>query len=645
MAGQTIVKYGTVFFYNCLLLKFHQEPFMESSRTDNKGWKYTIVIKGYLHGWNGLLTKFHSVTTDFNGDLTRRYGQAVTSHTQVRWRLPPRQTFAIAMGCTTNMASGDTLLYAQPLSDVAETPSDLTSVRAGGQKGLSGLDVNDGPICTSLDIVHASADNIFEVHAAFEVHQVQCDDDGQAKLNTLGILSNRWATSDNYDHNMRTTRVHRGLLELATSQWSPHWFRSIVMPPLGNGFRRDQMNFQATEDGRKLAWTVVDQEIAISCPPPAKRWNIQHTEHTLNRDGIIGHGSCQVTLEGDSNVDKTELITLGLSVISNKLLGVKLGEAVAGINTRMGDITITDMTGDVNMIQVSATCQRGLKTIAGGTVVPYMAGFRKIIQQADLPVFVIGYGGYDPRQSEGGRPGQETLYKGPASLISIMRCYLQIPCDDGHATDDANNNETTDLNTEIDPPVRPNVEAIVVSSIDEADPSYYSLSNKTNTYTNYQCETIYKTKTMRAALPIAKKKPTSGGPDTSDSTAIVELAPPQARCTIRIVGERIGEWPEFPDPEWIGRLSFSQPQYGTAYSGPTYPQIEMKCLDSKLLGGTVDKTANQENLFRARFEATMALKRAPTAAELLKFGHNKWMNEPTIDGAVSNAVLTGSTFT
>ena len=645
MAGQTIVQFGTVYFYNCLLLKFRQEPFMEPSRTDNKGWKYSISIKGYLHGWSKMLEKYHSVVESTGRDVTKRQGDAVSAHTQVRWRLPPRQKFAIARGCESAITDGKMWIEAAPLYLVAPTPSSLNNVRPGGINGLGGLDINDGPICTSLDIVHAAADNIFEVHATFEVHLLQCDDLGNATSNVQGVLSNRWATSDNYDYNMRATRVHRGLLETATSEWSPHWFRSMVVPPLGNGFRREQMSFQATEDGRKLAWTVVDQEIAVSCPPPAKRWTIQHTEHTLNRDGIIGHGSCSVTLEGDSNVDKTELITLGLSVITSKLLGVKLGQPAAGINTRMGDITITDMTGDVNAVTVSATCQRGLKTV-DGIVVPYLAGFRKIILQADLPAFVIGYGGYDPRESEGGRTGQAPLYKGPAALTSLMRCYLQIPCDDDHNVNSDDGNYTADNNLEITPPDQPgpSFEAIVVTSLDEEDPSYYSVSNKQNVYTTYQCETLYKTRKMRVAMPIAKPSPSSTAPDLTDSTAFVELAPPQTVCIIRISGERVGQWPEFPDPEEIGKLSMSQPQYATAYLNSTYGQITMKCLDSKILGGTIDKTANGEDLYRARFEAKMGLSRAPTKAELLKFGHNKWMLEPRIDGTVSNSFLTGSAF-
>ena len=121
------------------------------------------------------------------------------------------------------------------------------------QTGLSNYDVNDGPRCTQFDVVHVSSNNIFRVEASFVIHLVQFNDNGAALENVTGVLAHRWACTDTLDHNLRLTRTYRGLLELATSNFSPHWFRYLVVPPLQPGMRRDQMDFIATERWKAIA--------------------------------------------------------------------------------------------------------------------------------------------------------------------------------------------------------------------------------------------------------------------------------------------------------------------------------------------------------------------------------------------------------
>ncbi len=153
-------------------------------------------------------------------------------------------------------------------------------------------------------------------------------------------------------------------------------------------------------------------------------------------------------------------------------------------------------------------------------------------------------------------------------------------------------------------------------------------------YTTYQMESVYKTNAMRVALPIASVPYGGGGIDVSDAAAILSLSRPQCRRVVRILAERVGDWPEFPDPESM------ESGQATVYSGGITPIVQ-KMLDSKLLGGTQTYTCNGEQVYRARLETTFALSRAPTPPELLKMGQNKWSSS---DPAASTTTLTNSTF-
>ena len=627
MSGQTIVQYGEVTLLRCLTRRIAQIPVLDPTGTDLECWRHVIQVSGYLHGWPAAC-QHHAITGHSSEE-----GSAARIHQQVRWRLLPRQSFIMAMGCISDISSGQILLSAEPLT--AATPADLSSA------GLTGFDVDDGPRCVQFDVVHISADNIFQVEATFEIHRIQCDDDDSAEGNTNGVLSHRWSCTDGLDVNLRATRVYSGFLELATSNFSPHWFRSLVIPPLQPGMRREQMQFAASEDGRRLQYTVTDQEIALAAPYPARRWSVEHTEHSLHDSPLQSHAQIVVTLEGDSNVDKGQLILLALYVVTAKLTGVRPGLSPdTGHPFVMRDLTITDFTGDVNMIRISASCERLGRTIrddtAGSTDLGLricIDGFERIIDETDLPSWSADY---DPRRSADGRTGESPVYQGPVSLTGILRCYLQSACNTDHGINRESNALDTDLNPELSATPQASIQAVIVPNIPAVDSPYYSVSHRVAMYTTYQMESIYRTHRLRAALPIASPPYLGSGPDTSDACAIFSLGRPQTRRIVRIAAERVGEWPEFPDPETMDAGAAT-----TADSSVGLPVIPQRLLSSKLLGGTRTKTCNGEDVYRARFEAVFALLRTPTATELLKFGQNKWSSEP---GTQSTAVLTNSPY-
>ena len=341
-SGQTIIQYGddvnSVTIYRCDATHIEQRPVMEQSRTDLKNWQFIVRGVGFIHGWPSSAQNFSGPSidpTDGSGNSTRIQGQgAAPVIMQNRWRLKPRQRFWMATGCQTNtITSGKRILFADPLSETvnfpATGPASLTTARTGprtdpqtNQEGLSLVDVADGPRNLQFDVIHVAANNIFKIAYAFEVNVVLCADD-DTTANQTGILAHRWASTDQYDGNLQAIRSYSGTLELASAQFNPHWFRYLVVPPVQYGFRRSHMSFQATEDGKRLRYDITDQAVARTPPAPATQWQVEHHESLINQSPLVSNGSCTVTLEGDTNVDKTDLITLGLYIITAKLIGIK----------------------------------------------------------------------------------------------------------------------------------------------------------------------------------------------------------------------------------------------------------------------------------------------------------------------------------
>ena len=385
--GQTIVRYGNVMLYHCITRRIEQCPVWDSAGVSLKCWKFVVIVTGYLNGLPGEVS--YSIP---------QVAGAANTHMAARWRLAPRQFFQMAIGCAADTpVSGTVILQANPLEGV-----DVSTLAS---TGLTGFDVDDGPRCLQFDVTQVSGNNVFRVEAAFEIHRVQCTDSDGAGGNNSGVLAHRWACADSIDVNQRTTRTYHGILEIASSVWSPHWFRSLVVPPIQNGMRRDQMEFVATEDGKKLQYTITDVDVAIAAPYPARTWSIDHTITSLNGDSLKVTEQIAVTLTGDHNVDKTQLITLGLYIISAKLTeapppAVSDSKAVGGLF--WNDLTISDLSGDVNAVRLSASCWRRARELppdpVTGKSIALASRFKafRLLAAADLPRFALPY---DPNQS------------------------------------------------------------------------------------------------------------------------------------------------------------------------------------------------------------------------------------------------------
>jgi hypothetical protein len=594
MQGFTVVEYGDLRISNCLTKEFRQEPVFDDSGTDLMYWKFTVRVVGYTHnngGWNDtflFLRPVPSVTSPDTPDAG-----AAKAHIMQRVRLAPRKTFTMRTGVTANNPDGKILLTASP--------------HPARSSDLSGLDVNNGPRGTLMAITQITGDNIFRVEAEFEVCKVECDDEGQAQNNTEGVLSNRWSSVDDIDENWYTVRTHQGRLRMASANYSPHDFRNLVVPGIPKGMKRAKMTFVASPDGLSLDYTITDREVAFSAPEPATSWSVRHTETT--GDEIIGISTIDVDLTGDRYVDKKALIVLAFAIIEAKAIGGQLANA-ADKQFFIEELSFTDIIGDVSAISAHARVRRhrNAPVAADGRMANIQVAMGQLGKVIDDGVLQ----GYNYGRSRFSGDGEEPPLSGPIDLVGLFRCYLQNPCNDEHLIGPEKASEPDGV---LDNSESPEVAAVISDGFDVTDDPYASPEHLEAIYTSYQIESLYHTDYLKAAMPIARETQpyepgVGGGPLGPDEPTckVVTLGPGVMKRTLRISGERVGAWPQMPEPA----------DYTDA-NGVTAHLMEHKCLP-----GTTRISAIGQKIYRASAEYEFAMTRVLRPDEQWRVGTNPW---------------------
>ena len=649
----TYIQYGNVKLYRVITREVRQEPVFDDSRTDLLYHKTTIRVSGYLHGhtdWSYLMSE--PVTS---------VGGATAAHKLMRYQLPPRLPFIMAVGAVESggvmqpaRTAGNqpiVLMEAYPFPARISVPQavkndDGTTTEVPGNINLKNLDVANGPRCLEFVVSHITGNELFHVEATFEICKVECTPDGSVPYNSYGVLSNRWSVSDVLDANMRTIRTYQGTMVLASAKIHAHQLRWLISPPLQPLFRRERMEFVWETDGLKLHWTVTDQEIACAAPFPARKWSVTHTIRTHR--AMIGASSIQIAVEGDSDVNKADLIEICHWVISAKMFRktppevAKDPKEVFGANQTPVDyivdrVEFTDHIGDVNAISATAEV-RSLLTAKDGLAMAFQ-NFGQPIVAAQLPPplqknvgnnfpYNAGTGKpYDIARSWGGYAGQIPEVEGPASIVGIVACFFQTPCNDHHfATHEyevlTKNYERED-SVDLVPYTATVVSNLQLSTDTNATP--YTANHMMYPYTFWQVDNVYKTHAMRAQMPIAKVPATGTVAKFAATSSVVRIAGGQTRRIIRISAERAGDWPELPDAETLAALPWPYPESIDREIG--WSPLIQYYLRSALKPGRSVTTATGQVIFRASMEIVLALSRPPTPKEKLALGNEKWTNK------------------
>lgn len=621
----TAVQYGNVFLYNLFTQQIDQEAVFDDTGTDLMYWRFTVRVAGFIRKYEtSPCMQFTASFPQNDQGVPVPPVDAADAHKAIRPQLAPRQSFRLLMN---NLP----VLTADPMPPPRNNPP------PGDEPTLTNYDVNQGPKCLSFRPTQIAGRNVWRVEAVFEICKLECKPDGTTE-NASGVLSHRWSVQDSLDKNLRVTRTFSGLLRTAGGAINPHDFRAIVLPPLQPFLRRDQMQFTAGADGKSLAYTITDQEVAVAPPIPLRHWEIQHSEQLSGGEKVAGE--IQVMMEADSQADKRQMVEIGIWLIYTQL-GRMTPNAQGGFfanNAHLEHAVITDYIGDVNRVSIAARVWRNnpspdkfkafMVNLALVEILPeHLPRFsgNPTDESHDPPA-----GGdfiYDPKNNPGRRHTESPLYEGPVALAGAFVALLRSPCTDAwgnrrEAVLPDNNDETTNE------PTAPTV-AVVPELPDPPTSDIPSAAHKTAMYVYYRMQSLFKSREMIAAMPIARStsgsgssSSTSGGSSSSSQgqglprdTEFCRLAPPQYRRKVRIIAERIGEWPEMPDPKNLPGF-YSQSA-----------QINQVLLNTTRSFSTPELNAMGQMIYRVRFDCTYGLDRAPEPNLGLPVGRNIWTNQ------------------
>lgn len=614
-AGQTIITYNGITITNCVTEQFSQDAVFDDSGTDLLFHKFTIEATGFISGHGptsaGLRNSVDGPTSVIS--------PADPAYQEVAIRaalLEPRKEFTMRVGGTfsnTGISGGTLLLRVMPYQQTTG-PTPLASWKSaspGSPPGLpgnpvvgdrGGYDLNNGPKCLSVSLTQITGNTLFRVRVRFEVCKLECDQHGQAIRNNSGVLSNRWSVADDIDENFMTTRRFQGVLRVMTANVNAHEFRTLVVPPLQPGFYRKSMAFNVSEDGLKLAYTVIDRETVWSAPKPATKWYLSHKETTGGSTAMcIGEATCQ--LWGDRNTDDQRvLLKTALSVVQSKLF-------FAG-----GPETIPQ--------ELTATTEYGSDS---HTVIVYMRVMRPLVLHQFMGMMheTLGTGlspanpfiaaspaaGYDPNKSRGSRPGDKIEVSGPLEITTAWRAYLQSPCDEEHALDLARN-ATPETPKGIDVEYTLNVSPS--SSIPDTPLGYINPEHETFPYTYWDMQSLYTSQQNRVAMPIARS---SNYLPAQATQAVATLSPPTWRRVIRCSGIRVGKEPAMPKFP----VSYTLPGPGTGRKATMVG-------DKKISVHPPTKTLDGKNMYRIDVDLEYALTHEPQPTDSLPVGFLPWQN-------------------
>lgn len=580
----TNISYGDVLLSNVQTRGVHHEVVYDDTRTRFLYHKFRLTIEALCHqqsmrGHTQNIVNGGQFTTDAPGNLTGAGGQ----YAGLRYFLmQPRQPFVMSL-------DGRVLLHAASVATVATNfKLKLAPNDDDDQLVLYNADVNNGPIPIDCQLKNFAGRAVLKVQWTVEI----CIRDCPGGLPDPQVLANTWSLTDKIDNHRITTRTMQGILHLIPGTINPHSLRGLVVPGLAKGFRREDMTFEATPDNAKLKYTVVDKEMCFAPPGEGVSWSLKHSEDFTP---VKVTATCHVVLVGDRLSNKDEMRFNAARIAYWRVLG----DAHAN-NNRMTHVVVTDTCSEIeNRVEFLLQAER-----RGEEDEPFKQGARRATMVLDSSATYPGKPvvmNYDKEVI--GNPGTA----GTASIFGAFVAVLQSACDPSHSFIDT---AAPAVPSTADQTSLPTIKAYQVDKIDENLNPEYSASHEGHLYVSYRSESRYDTTRNRASADLATTQDppsTSPGeeppPDSTptypyDSTVVFDLAKPSRRRTLMIEAERVGDWPEFPEPQDF-----------TDENG-----VKNSVMNDTVQLGTAEVLPDESLLYRATMNVTLQLGRATVKA-------------------------------
>ena len=596
----TVVTYNGITLNGATTTRFQQVPQYDASGTDVIFSRFFFTFEGICHAQGRTTDQLLPWIGQSGVSTLPTVQQAFTQISAALWQ--PRQSLNIVMGNNSMFT--------------CDGSQELTS--SGTAANSKWMDLDNGPKPKNVTLTHITSNaNVGPTfHVTFDIECARSMCPGGA---IQPLLNNRWSIGETLDEEFFTVRTIAGQMKL--SQIDPDWdgWRNIIVPTLEDGFRRDRIDFNDHPDGLTIDYVVTDKQIHTAAPWPATKINVRHSEST--GDGGKFESECHVSIHGHPGASKVDMFALGVKIIEDRL-----GKAKdMGKNNLVVPVafSMVDVIGERNEIELYMKTQHGLLNEKGqpadnpnnflGT--PLGSLGRPLGSLSDGMGLSLGttpngsYGKYDPTQSHvpnvwgyNSQGGEDVRTSGITKLL--LRCYLQVPCNDKHAINTTPQTEKPGSQVAASPDT---------SVFKSPSASYYSdlaLSSKVTTpetstgiYTHAAAEVSVSVNPLVAQLAIAAD-PTEYkiGDDTS---VFVVMGLPQATLIYNFECEMVGAWPNVPQP--LPTFSFSK-------------------ITARLLGfcikpmpPTIDATGTKA-IYHARALITYGLSRPPQANEPIPIG-------------------------
>lgn len=523
----TTVTYNGITLYNVVTRRFEQEIVYDQSETDTIGSKFNLSFEGILHAQRVPLT---SSTAYIAQTGTNSGGTPAAVYSAVKVLLSkPRKPLIVQFGGQTVLSVGPAVVK----GDLVSSPLDP--------------DVNNGPKPRRVSIEHVSGNSVYRVRFDIECTIGMCSS-GHSNL----VLNNRWKLTETMDANFFTTRRIEGRLR-AAGPIPGHATKSLVVPGLEHGFRRDSVEFTVEENGLDCTYSITDRQVHTAAPWPATKMEARHSEST--NDGVSFISQVNVRLEGPPHVDKRLLIERATQIADNRLDFINQSNSASKEPTMLieyaevidyiGEQAVVELTLRVKQLRDAGELLTHVREEVLGTPLKLsplqnqgddIAGTEYDPRLSPYPALY----GYDPHGSER-RP----------TVLLLLHCYLQDPCINVHGI--AQGSPTTSTGEENPENERHETEIIEKSpgSIPDEPLDKYSESARKGIYTMSKITAEYTRNDMKVGMPLARV----AGQRNQDSatTVVFDLCEPQAFKVIEIDSERTGTPPQLPEPHAVIR--------------------------------------------------------------------------------------------
>lgn len=559
--GSTEIEYNGVRLVDVQTLKFEQEEICEPSGATPIYTRFIVRVIGYFLAQHEAMTYIRPTVGTANQT-------AGSQHVGLRHKLEARRgEFKMTVGA--GGAYPTVLLEAKPITDTATIVDDKT-------------DVQGGPRVNVISITNIAANNAIRVEVEWTICLTNCPDvgvsPGSDPQRQNGILSNKWSCAEDIDENFFIkSRTFVGELKLARPVVNPHDFRALVVPRMQPGLRLKSMHFKASEDCLSLQYQVTHEEVDVTAPYPATSIRISHKVHVAEFQVEVNE-MLSVTLQGDRNVDKRDLIALATRIADGKLRlrdlipppggGAAFQEArpVRLRSYEVFDESGTSEKATITIVYHLTSLPVKNEPVAGGVAVA------RITQRLGQRIDGTMIPNYDNTLSLGNGPGQDPATQGPLSIAGAFAAHLQGVCTTDHSANRGikAHDDSVDQIRAMMPvtPTLPDATLRVFSVLPDLPDSTFSSAHGEGLYQTYEIDSQLNESTLTIQLPIATPTagtgsisqgggnnpglvpatPATAGYTPGDTSVFCQLGGSQWERVVRICAQRFGKPPRLPNP-------------------------------------------------------------------------------------------------